>query len=352
MNRRGAGAKGRRGESVGRRGDAATRRWKRAGLCVPFVAVLMGAAAAGAQQPGKMPRIGFLMGGSPASSGPLIEAFRQGLRELGYVEGQNITLERRYAEGKVELLPDLTAELVRLRVDVIVVAAAPGIRAAKQATRTIPIVMAAVADPIEEGFVASLARPGGNITGVTALALGYSAKWLELLKEAVPRITRVAVLTNPSNTSHAGYRRELQVAGRVLGVTPQPVEARGPEEFEAAFAAMAKGRAGGFIAPPDAVTFAHRSRIVELAAKSRLPAMYGLREFVEAGGLMAYGSSLPDMFRRAASFVDKILKGAKPGDLPVEQTSRFELVINLKTAKTLGLTIPPSILIRADQVIQ
>ncbi len=317
--------------------------------------VLAGLAALGeaeAQRPAKVARIGLLVGGTPSSTAPLTEAFRQGLRDLGYVEGQNITLERRYAEGKIEVLPDLAAELVRLKVDVIVVGAPQAIRAAKQATNTIPIVMAATADPLESEFVASLARPSGNITGVSALAVGYSAKWLELLKEAVPRISRVAVLMNPSNPSHAGYRRELQAAGRVLGVTHQFLEARGPEEFDGAFAAMTKGRGGGLIVPPDAVTLAHRTRIVALAAKSRLPAMYGLREFVEAGGLMAYGSSLPDMFRRAATYVDKILKGAKAGDLPVEQTSRFELTINLKTAKALGLRLPRSILVRADQVIQ
>ena len=326
---------------------------RRRGL--PGIAVLsicLAIATMEAQAATRVPRIGLLMGGTPSSTAPLSDAFRQGLRDLGYVEGQNISIERRFAEGKLERLPDLAAELVRLKVDVIVVAAAPAIRAAKQATSTIPIVMAAVADPIEEGFVPSLARPAGNITGITALAVGYSAKWLELLKEAAPRIRRVAVLMNPSNPSHAGYRRELQAAGRVLRVTPQFLEAPGPEEFEGAFAAMAKGRAGGLIVPPDAVTFAHRSRIVELAAKSRLPAMYGLREFVEVGGLMGYGSSLPDMFRRAATYVDKILKGAKPGDLPIEQTSRFELALNLKTAKALGLTIPQTVLIRADHVIQ
>ncbi len=326
------------------------RRAELVGIAV--LGILLAVSEAAAQQPGKMPRIGFLMGGSPASSGPLIEAFRQGLRDLGYVEGQNITLERRYAEGKVELLPDLAAELVRLKVNVIVVAAPQAIRAAKQATNTIPIVMAAVADPLEADFVVSLARPGGNITGVSALASGYSAKWLELLKEAVSKISRVAVLSNPTNPSHAGYRRETQAAARVLGLTLQPVEVRDAREIEGAFASMTRERAGALLVLPDSVTLAHRARVVDLVAKSRLPAMYGLREFVDAGGLMAYGSSLSDIFRRAAVFVDKVLKGAKPGDLPVEQTSRFELVINLKTAKTLGLTIPPSILIRADHVIQ
>ena len=314
--------------------------------------ILLANSAAEAQQAARVPRIGLLMVGTSASTAPLIDSFRQGLRDLGYVEGQTIGFELRYAEGKSEVLPDLAAELVRLKVNAIVVVAAPAIRAAKQATNTIPIVMAAVADPVEVDFVASLARPGGNITGVSALAVGYSAKWPELLKEAAPKISRVAVLLNPANPTHAGYWREMQVAGRALGVTPRSVEVRSPDEFEGAFAAMTKGRAGGLIVPPDVLTLAHRTWIVDLAAKSRLPAMYGLREFVDVGGLMAYGSSLRDIYRRAANFVDKILKGAKPGDLPVEQTSRFELVINLKTAKALGLTIPQSVLIRADQLIQ
>jgi len=316
------------------------------------IGLLVAPLAADAQQAAKLPRIGLLMGSSASAAAHLVDAFRQGLRELGYVEGRNIAFEVRYADGRHEVLPGLAAELVRLNVNALVVAAAPAIRAAKQATSTIPIVMAAVADPLEAEFVASLARPGGNITGVSALAEGYSAKWLELLKEAVPKASRVAVLSNPTNPSHSGYWRETQAAARVLGVTLQSLEVRDPSEFEPAFTAMTKGRAGALLVPPDSLTLAHRTRIVDLAAKSRLPAMYGLREFVDAGGLMAYGSSLAQIFRRAAVFVDKVLKGAKPGDLPVEQTSRFELVVNLKTAKALGLTIPPSVLVRADQVIQ
>jgi putative ABC transport system substrate-binding protein len=308
--------------------------------------------AAEAQQPAKVPRIGVLMGSSASSSGGLVDALRDGLRDLGYTEGQNIGLEPRYADGRSERLPDLAGELVRLKVSAIVVAAPQAIRAAKQATGTIPIVMAAVADPLDAELVPSLARPGGNLTGVSALAVGYSAKWLELLKETVPKASRVAILSNPTNPSTPGYWREMQAAARVLGVKLQSVEVREPDGFEGAFAAMTKGHAGGLIVPPDALPLAHRTRIVGLAAKARLPAMYGVREFVEVGGLMAYGSSLRDIFRRAALYVDKILKGAKPGDLPVEQTSRFELVLNLKTAKALGLTIPQSILIRADQVIQ
>ena len=307
---------------------------------------------ADAQPLPKVARIGFLMGGSPSTSAPLIDALRQGLVPLGYVEGRNFAVEARYAEGRSEALPGLAAELVRLKIDVIVVAAPQTIRAAKQATGTIPIVMAMLADPQESEFVASLARPGGNLTGVSALAEGYSAKWLELLKEAAPRASRVAVLSNPANPSHAGFRRETQAAAKLLKATLLFREVRDPNELEGAFAAVTKDRANALLVFPDAVAFVHRTRILDLAAKHRLPAMYPYREFVEAGGLMAYGSSLGDLFRRAAPYVDKILKGAKPGDLPVEQTARFELIVNLKTAKALGLTIPPSVLIRADQVIQ
>jgi putative ABC transport system substrate-binding protein len=274
------------------------------------------------------------------------------LRKLGYVEGRNFAVEGRYAEGRSEALPGLAAELVRLKVDVIVAAAPQAIRAAKQATSTIPIVMATLTDPQESEFVASLARPGGNLTGVSALAEGYSVKWLELLKEAVPRASRVAVLSNPTNPSHAGYRRETQAAAKVLKATLLLREVRDPDELEGAFAAVTKERANALVVFPDAVAFVHRTRILDLAAKHRLPAMYPYREFVEAGGLMAYGSSLVDLFRRAAPYVDKILKGAKPGDLPIEQTARFELAINMKTAKALGITFPQTILIRADQVIE
>ena len=321
-------------------------------LTALVLAILAATLPAGAQSPPKIARIGCLMGGSSASSGPLIDALRQGLRPLGYVEGRNFAVEARYAEGRSEALPGLATELVRLKVDVIVVAAPQAVRAARQATNTIPIVMGMLADPQESEFVASLARPGGNLTGVSALAEGYSAKWLELLKEAVPRASRVAVLSSPTNPSHPGFRRETQAAAKVLKATLLFREVRDADELAGAFAAATKDRANGLVVLPDAIAFAHRTRIVELAAKHRLPAMYPYREFVEAGGLMAYGSSLADMFRRSALYVDKILKGAKPGDLPVEQTARFELAINLKTAKALGLTIPPFVLVRADQVIQ
>jgi putative ABC transport system substrate-binding protein len=310
--------------------------------------------AAHAQQPAKVRRIGFL---SPSSlSDPrtqrFFEAFRQGLRELGHVEGQNIAIESRWAETKYERLPGLAAELVRLKVDVIVTYAPPAIQAAKEATGTIPIVMGGIIDPIATGFVASLARPGGNITGLSLMAPELVGKQLEMLKEVVPKVSRVAILGNPANAGTAPQLREAEGAARALGVRLQPLEARDPKEIDSAFAAMTRERAGALIVLVDSMLGAHRRRIADLAAKRRLPAASGLAEFAEAGGLMAYGASGPDRFRRAATYVDKILKGAKPADLPVEQPTRFELVVNLKTAKALGLTFPQSILIRADQVIQ
>ncbi len=309
--------------------------------------------AARAQQPGKVFRIGTVGTGSPTDpeGGSPWGAFIQGLREVGYVEGQNITIEHRSSKGRYEPLPALAADLVRLKVDVIV-AAPSAQRAAKEATRTIPMVMAG-GDPVGSGFVASLAQPGGNITGVSSVAAPETVgKRLELLKEVIPRLSRVAVLGNPGNQAHAPALGEAKAAARSLGVQLQPLEAREPGDFEREFAAMTRERAGALLVLADGMFFAHRTRIAELAAKSRLPAMYGNREHVDAGGLMAYGASLRDAFRRAATYVDKILKGAKPGDLPVEQPTKFELVINLKTAKALGLKIPQSVLIRADEVIK
>jgi putative ABC transport system substrate-binding protein len=307
---------------------------------------------ADAQQPGKVPRIGYLGPGSPSTVGHLVEAFRRGLRVLGYVEGQNIAIEYRWAEGRFERLPDLAAELVRLNVDVIVTATTPAIQAAKQATKTIPIVMAVSADPVETGLVASLARPGGNITGLSLLAPEIVGKQLQLLKEAVPKVSRVAVLCNPANLSSAPQLREAEVAARPLGVRLQILEARSPDEFESAFAAMTRERVGSLLVLGDPLFFQQRTRLADLAAKSRVPAMYGVSEHAEAGGLIAYSANVSDVYRRAATYVDKILKGAKPADLPVEQPTTFELVINLKTARALGLTIPQTVLIRADQVIQ
>jgi putative ABC transport system substrate-binding protein len=309
--------------------------------------------AAEAQQAGKVPRIGFLSLTSPSDRPLLLDAFRQRLRELGWVEGKNIVIDYRYAEDRVDRLPDLAAELVRLKVDVIVSWGTQGATAAKNATATIPIVMIAVRDPVGTGLIASLARPGGNVTGVSGSAgLEWVAKQLELLKETVPKIRRVAILSNPDNPYHQLAIRELNVAARSLGVQLQLLEARGPNEFDGAFAAMAKERAGALLVLSDAILNSHRTRLADLAARSRLPAAYGVRESVEAGGLMSYGPSFLDSYRRAATYVDQILKGAKPADLPVEQPTKFELVINLKTAKALGLTIPPALLLRADQTIE
>ena len=310
--------------------------------------------AADAQQAGKVPRIGFLGVTSPSDRPHHVDAFRQRLRELGWVEGQNIVIDYRYAEGRVDRLPDLVAELVRLKVDLIVASAGTqAATAAKNATETIPIVMIYVRDPVGNGLIASLARPGGNVTGVSGSAgLELFAKQLELLKETVPKIRRVAILSNPDNAYHQLAIREVNVAARSLGVQLQLLEARGPNEFDGAFAAMAKERVGALLVLSDAMLNSHRTRLADLAARSRLPAAYGVRESVEAGGLMSYGPSFLDLYRRSATFVDKILKGAKPGNLPVEQPAKFELVINLKTAKALGLTIPQSLLLRADEVIQ
>ena len=316
-------------------------------------AVISPLAARAQQQSEKEPRIGYLRVTSPSDRPPLLDAFRQGLRELRWVEGQNIVIDYRYAEGRVDRLPDLAAELVRLKVDLIVSEGTQGVTAAKNATETIPIVMIAVRDPVGTGLIASLARPGGNVTGVSGYAsLEIVAKQLELLKETVPKITRVAILSNPTNAYHQLAIREVNVAARSLGVQLQLLDARGPNEFDGAFVAMAKERVGALLVLSDVMLNSHRSRVADLAARNRLPAVYGVRESVEAGGLMSYGPSFLDLYRRSTACVDKILKGAKPGDLPVEQPSKFELVINLKAASTLGLTVPPSLLQRADEVIQ
>ena len=313
--------------------------------------ILLGPLTTEAQQPARVPRLGILY--PRALPDPFIEAFRQGLRELGYIEGQNIAIEYRSAEGKFERLPGLAAELARLHVDVMVTGSTPGALAAKEATQTIPVVIGAMSDAVERGVVASLARPGGNITGLS-LASGeaFSGKWVELLKEAVPQLSRVTVLWDPTNRSSAAQVRGIQSAARALGVMLQSLELRDPNALEDAFAAMRRERAEALIVTPDPQAFPHRTQIAALAAKNRLPTMYGMREYVEAGGLMSYGASLTDLYRRAATYVDKILKGAKPGDLPVEQPMKFELIINLKTAKALGMTIPPTLLFLADEVIK
>ena len=319
-----------------------------AGAAAFFAAPLV----ARAQQAGKVPRIGFLSTGS-ANTLRLVEGFRQGLLELGWVEGQNVGIDYRFAEGRFDRLPDLAAELLRLKADVIVAGATPAAVAAKKATGTIPIVMVGVGDPIGLGLIASLARPGGNVTG-TSFSIGSlaSGKGLELFKETAPNVRRVAVLSNPGNPSHALAIREVRDAARAMGVQLQFLEARAPNQFDGAFVAMAKGRAEALLVAPDSMFALHGARLADLAAKKRLPSIYGFREPVEAGGLMSYGPSVVAVWRRAAFFVDKILKGAKPGDLPVEEPTSFELVINLKTAKALGVTIPPSLLQRADQVIE
>jgi len=319
-------------------------------LLIIIVALASGAAIAEPQQRTKVHRIGYLA--SASGLGPLEEAFRQGLRELGYVEGKNIAIEYRLAQGKLDRLVDLAAELVRLKVDIIIVQSTLDAFAARRATTTIPIVMAASGDAVGTGLVASLARPGGNVTGLTVLARELSGKRLELLKEAVPRLSRVAVLWNAANPDKARDLEETEVQARALGLRLQSLEVRGPNDIESAFRAATSKGAGALFTLTDALIITHQSRIVELAAKGRLPAMHEQREFVEAGGLMSYGPNDADLFRRAATYVDKILKGAKPSELPVEQPTRFEFVINLKTAKKIGLTIPPELLVRADKVIK
>src|SRR5438093_482377 len=306
-----------------------------------------------AQQPTKVHRIGRLSPGSPTEPNPNLEAFRQGLRDLGYVEGQDLVIEQRYAEGSEERLHDLAAELVRLKVDVIVAAGSPAIRAAQHATRTIPIVMAAPPDAVAAGFVASLANPGGNITGLSWLGAVLPGKRLEILKETVPQSARIAVLANPAYEAYGTWMNNLTVAAQELGLQLHVLELHSADELDSAFAAMTREGADALLVLTDpARMYSLSGRIADLAAESRLPAMYDWREYVAAGGLMSYGPSLPDIHRRAATYVDKILKGAKPADLPVEQPMKFDLVINLKTAKALGLTIPPSMLFQADEVIR
>ena len=323
-----------------------------------FIALVGGAAvgwpvAANAQQAAKIARIGFL-GQNLAPNPHVREAFRQGLRDLGYVEGRNLVIEYRDAEGKFDRLPALAADLVALKVDVIVAPITLAALAAKQATRTIPIVFAS-GDPVGSGLVTGLARPGGNATGLSFLHADLVGKCLELLTQAIPGGSRVAVLWQPGvlGDEHAeNMLKGAEVAARALGVRLQFVEARGPEDFSRAFSDMTSAGVGALIVLTGFMLFDGRRRLVDLAAKNRLPAVYTAREFVDAGGLMAYGANLADVYRHAATYVDKILKGAKPADLPVEQPTKFELVINLKTAKAFGLTVPPSLLARADEVVE
>src|SRR5215471_10189731 len=303
------------------------------------------------QPAGKVPRVGYLFYGSPGPSRE-IDAFRQGLRELGYIEGQSIGVEYRFASGQVERYPGLAAELVRMNADVIVAPATPQALAAKHATSSIPIVFVLVADAVGAGLITNFARPGGNITGLTSSSAELGGKRLELLKEMVPKASRVAVLYNPTDRSNVLILKQLQESVPSLGLILQPLEIREAREFAGAFAAMTRQRADAMFGTPGALTFEHRKVLVNLAARHRIPAMWGHRSFVDAGGLMSYAVNLYDQNRQAAVFVDKILKGAKPADLPVEQPTKFELVINLKTAKALGLTIPQSVLVRADEIIQ
>jgi putative tryptophan/tyrosine transport system substrate-binding protein len=309
-------------------------------------------ASAEAQQPKKVPRIGYLGATSRSINPARVEAFRQGLRELGYVEGKNIVIEYRYAEGKLDRLPALAAELVGLKVDIIVMGGPAATRSAKQATATIPIVMAYDDDPVGSGFVASLARPGGNITGLSTLAPEISGKQLELLREIVPKLSRVAVLGNAIQPGNPQALREINLAADAFGVQLQYLEVGGPKDIDTVFRAASKGRADAVLVLGNPTLFSQRRQLAELAVKSRLPTIYNRPEYVEDGGLVFYGVSYTDLYRRAATYVDKILKGAKPADLPIEQPKKFEFIINLKAAKQIGLTIPPNVLARADKVIK
>jgi putative ABC transport system substrate-binding protein len=307
---------------------------------------------ADAQQPAKVPRIGFLGNSTAALEANLVGPFREGLRDLGYDEGRNVLIEYRWAEGKYERFPALIAELIALKVDVIVTAGTPATLAVKKATTSVPLVMVAVGDPVGTGIVASLARPGGNITGTTSITAELEGKRLELLREVIPKLSSIAVLWNPANAFVVGAEKELQAAAKVLRMRVQSLQVRAPEGFDNAFAAIVRERPAALQVIADRLFLHNRARIVDFTAKHRLPGVYPYRELVEAGGLMSFGPNYADMHRRAATYVDKILKGTSPADLPIEQPTKFELVINLKTAKALGLRIPQSLLQRADQVIQ
>ena len=313
-----------------------------------FTLILAAVHTTEAQQPGKISRVGFLSTGLVDSN---IAAFQDGLRELGYIEGQNIFIEYRYAKGNYDQLPGLVAELLRLNLDVLFAPSTPAALAAKNATQTIPIVFASVSDPIANGLVSSLARPGGNVTGPSQMSADLSGKRLELLKEVVPRLAHIAILQDPGPQSEVALK-ETQLAARALGIRLTVFDVRGPNDFDGAFLEIAKKRPNGLVVLSSPMILGERKRIAALATKQRLAAVYTLKEYVEAGGLMSYGVSLPHLFRRAATYVDKILKGTKPADLPVEQPTKFEFIVNLKTAKQIDLTIPPNVLARADKVIK
>lgn len=323
------------------------------GIVTLILSLLMAPLTSTAQPAAKVPRLGLLIPGSSSDFAPRIDAFRHGLGDLGYVEGRNITIEYRFAEGQADRLPALVADLVRLQVDVMVIDGTVAIQAAQHATTTIPIVMAVGGgDPVGVGLVASLARPGGNITGLSMMLPEVSGKRLEFLQEAVPTLSRVAVLWNPDVRGSTFAFKETQTAAHALGLQLQSLGVRSPDEFAQAFAAMTREHADALVVLSNELFFGHRSQLAELTLRHRLPAMFHLREYAEAGGLMAYGVDAADMYRRAATYVDKILKGAMPADLPVEQPVKFVLVINLKAAKALGITMPPSLLLLADEVIQ
>jgi putative tryptophan/tyrosine transport system substrate-binding protein len=326
----------------------------RIGHAVVLALSLLVAPLAVAGQPtGKVPRVGWLVTGSPTTHGISLEAFREGLRSLGYLEGRNIHIEYRWAEGNVDRLPELAAELVRLNVDVILAGGGTGVLAAKNATRTIPIVMAGVGEPVESGFVTSLARPGGNITGFGTLSsTDMPAKQLEILREIVPRMQRAAALWNPTNPGTRLSWEAVHKAASALRITLISYEARNIGELESTLVTISKARPDGLIVLNDPFVFSFRKNIVEFAAQARLPAVYGFSEFVTTGGLISYGTNISETYRRAATYVDRILKGANPGDLPVELPTKFDMALNLKTSKALRLTIPPSLLLRADQVIK
>ena len=322
-------------------------------LSILFVVVLLAVAViAGAQQPQKIPRIGFLGTSSPSAISTRVEGFRQGLRENGYVEGQNIAIEYRWAEGKLDRLPKLAADLVSHKVDIIVTHGDAAIRALKQATKTIPIVVGVTGDLVVTGHAASPARPGGNITGFVDTSPDLSGKRLELLKEILPKVSRIAILWNAANPVKVLDFKETEAAAQALGLKLQSLEVKASEDFENKFKIATTQRSGALVVLQDALTTANTKSIVDFATKSRLPAMYGSSEVVDVGGLMSYAANLHDLFRRTAVYVDKILKGAKPADLPIEQPTKFEFIINLKAAKQIGLTIPPNVLARADRVIQ
>jgi len=325
---------------------------RRTFLCGLILGALAAPLGAETQQPKKVPRIGLLGGGSASAIAGRIDAFRQGLRDLGYVEGKTILIEQMWAEGKLDRLPALAAELVRLNVDAILSAGPTVTRACKEANIKTPIVMGFDDDPVGSGFVASLARPGGNITGLSSLSPGLSAKQLELLKEIIPRLSRVAVLGSLIHPGTAQSLKEMELAARAFQVQLQYVNVVDSKTIDTAFGAARKERVDAVLVLTSVVTTTQREKIIDLAVKNRLPAIYFTAEWVQAGGLLAYGASFTDLFRRAATYVDRILKGAKPADLPVEQPTKFELVVNLKTAKALGLTIPASVLARAEEVLQ